>query len=72
MAYRYAVYTRRKDQPEECFTFSQSFPTLKLAKEQKKLNDKSFSNIETAILESMNPNHRIDPYHIHFAKTHAA
>lgn len=72
MAYRYAVYTRRKDQPEECFTFSQSFPTLKQAREQKKLNDKSFSNTETAILESMNAHHRIDPYHIHFVKTHAA
>jgi hypothetical protein len=66
MAYRYALYTRRKD--DDCFTFAMSFPTLKLALEQKRDNDKRFSNIESVILESMNPNHRIDPYHIHFAQ----
>lgn len=70
MASRYAIYTRRKD--DDCFSFGSSYPTYKLALEQKKENDKRFSNIETVIIESMNPNHRIDPYHIHFAEKGAA
>ena len=67
MASRYALYTRRKDHLSEVFSFAMSFPTYEMASEKKEENNKRFSNIETIIIESMNPNHRIDPYHIHFA-----
>ena len=67
MASRYALYVRRKNIAEQTFSFALSCPTLEMALEKKKENDRNLSNTETIIIESMNPNHRIDPYHIHFA-----
>jgi hypothetical protein len=72
MASRYALYTRRKDEPGQCFSFSESCPALERAIKKKKDNDKWLPNIETVIIESTNPDHRIDPYHIHFAEKGAA
>ncbi len=66
MARRYALYTRHKDKGDECFGFGASYPTLEMALQQKRDNDRRFSNIESIIIESMNAHHRIDPYHIHF------
>ena len=68
MASRYAIYTRSKKQADHTFSFSKSFPSLKMALEEKETNDRLFSNIETVIIESVDVGHEIDPYHKHFAK----